>query len=87
LFVTNTLDLTISAMQINPASGGLTAVAGSPFASSLTLDACQGISLAATPDGKFLMHPATADSDLQYCGNRSPLSGSDNANCCTQWSA
>ena len=28
---------------------------GSPFASGLTLDSCAGISLAATPDGHFLM--------------------------------
>ncbi|HXA86188.1 MAG TPA: MBG domain-containing protein, partial [Candidatus Dormibacteraeota bacterium] len=63
LLVTNTLDLTISAMQINPASGGLTAVAGSPFASGLSLDACQGISLAATPDGKFLM--ASSNGQIQ----------------------
>src|SRR5712671_4619258 len=63
LFVTNTLDLTISALQINPASGSLTAVAGSPFASGLSLDACQGMSLAATPDGKFLM--ASSNGQIQ----------------------
>ncbi len=55
LFVSNNGDLSISAFQINPANGALTAVAGSPFASSLTLDSCAGISLAATPDGRFLM--------------------------------
>ncbi|HEV7674659.1 MAG TPA: beta-propeller fold lactonase family protein, partial [Candidatus Angelobacter sp.] len=63
LFVTNTLDLTISVLQINPASGTLTAVAGSPFASGLSLDACQGMSLAATPDGKFLM--ASSNGQIQ----------------------
>src|SRR5712672_1808448 len=63
LFVTNTLDLTISALQINPASGALTAVAGSPFAGGLALDACGGISLAATPDGKFLM--ASSNGQIQ----------------------
>lgn len=63
LFVTNTLDLTISALQINPASGSLTAVAGSPFASGLSLDACQGMSIAATPDGKFLM--ASSNGQIQ----------------------
>jgi 6-phosphogluconolactonase (cycloisomerase 2 family) len=63
LFVTNTLDLTISALQINPASGSLSAVAGSPFASGLSLDACQGISLAATPDGRFLM--ASSNGQIQ----------------------
>lgn len=63
LFVTNTLDLTISVFQINPASGSLTAVPGSPFASGLSLDSCQGISLAATPDGKFLM--ASSNGQIQ----------------------
>src|SRR6185503_15132053 len=43
------------AFTIDPASGALTAAAGSPFASGLTLDACSGISLAATPDGNYLM--------------------------------
>ena len=55
LFVSNGGDQTISAFQINPASGALTAAIGSPFASGLTLDACSGISLSATPDGQFLM--------------------------------
>jgi 6-phosphogluconolactonase (cycloisomerase 2 family) len=55
LFVSNGGDQTISAFQIDPASGALTPVAGSPFASGLTLDACSGISLSATPDGRFLM--------------------------------
>src|SRR5947209_6772075 len=55
LFVSNSGDLSISAFTINPASGSLTAVAGSPFASGLTLDSCQGMSLAVTPDGNFLM--------------------------------
>ena len=55
LFVSNGGDLTISAFQIDPVSGALTAAAGSPFASGLTLDACSGISLSATPDGRFLM--------------------------------
>jgi uncharacterized repeat protein (TIGR01451 family) len=55
LFVSNSGDQTISVFQINPASGSLTSAAGSPMPSGLTLDGCQGISLAATPDGKFLM--------------------------------
>jgi 6-phosphogluconolactonase (cycloisomerase 2 family) len=84
LFVTNTLDLTISALQINPASGSLTAVAGSPFASGLTLDACQGISLAATPDGKFLM--ASSNGQIQTfsiaAGGALSLAATT-PNCCT----
>jgi hypothetical protein len=53
LFVANTGDRTITSFSINPASGILTRV-GSPVATVLTLDGCQGISLAATPDGNFL---------------------------------
>lgn len=55
LFVANSGDQSISVMRINPATGALAAVAGSPFASGLTLDSCAGISLAATPNGNFLM--------------------------------
>jgi 6-phosphogluconolactonase (cycloisomerase 2 family) len=55
LFVSNGGDQTISAFVINPTSGALTPAAGSPFASGLTLDSCSGISLSATPDGRFLM--------------------------------
>ena len=50
----NTGDRTITSFQINPATGILTRVGGSPFPTLLTLDSCQGISLAATPDGNFL---------------------------------
>src|SRR6185437_5489667 len=53
LFVANTGDRSITSFQINPATGILTRV-GSPVATVLTLDSCQGISLAATPDGNFL---------------------------------
>jgi hypothetical protein len=55
LFVSNSGDQSISVFRIAPATGALTAVAGSPFATGLTLDSCAGISLAATPDGHFLM--------------------------------
>jgi hypothetical protein len=55
LFVSNGGDQSISVFRIAPATGVLSAVAGSPFASGLTLDSCAGISLATTPDGHFLM--------------------------------
>ncbi len=55
LFVTNSGDQSISVFQIAPATGILTLVPGSPFATGLTLDSCGGISLAATPNGNFLM--------------------------------
>src|SRR5579864_4662207 len=54
LFVANTGDRSITSFSINPATGILTRVAGSPVPTLLTLDSCQGISLAATPDGNFL---------------------------------
>ena len=63
LFVANTGDLTITSFQINPATGILARVAGSPFATSLTLDGCQGISLAATPDGNYLF--ASSNGQIQ----------------------
>jgi 6-phosphogluconolactonase (cycloisomerase 2 family) len=84
LFVANTGDRTISAFQINPASGGLTAVAGSPFPSGLTLDGCQGISLAATPDGQFLM--ASSNGQIQTFGiaaNGALSLLGTTANCCS----
>ena len=40
LFVSNGGDQTISVFRITPATGALAAVAGSPFASGLTLDSC-----------------------------------------------
>jgi 6-phosphogluconolactonase (cycloisomerase 2 family) len=55
LFVSNGGNQTISVFRITPATGALAGIVGSPFASGLTLDSCQGISLASTPDGKFLM--------------------------------
>jgi 6-phosphogluconolactonase (cycloisomerase 2 family) len=55
LFVSNSGDQTISVFRITPGTGSLAAIAGSPFATGLTLDSCAGISLAATPDGHFLM--------------------------------
>ncbi len=58
LFATNSGDQTISVFQIAPATGILTPVAGSPFATGLTLDSCAGISLAAAPNGNFLMASA-----------------------------
>jgi 6-phosphogluconolactonase (cycloisomerase 2 family) len=55
LFVSNSGDQTISVFRITPGTGSLATIAGSPFATGLTLDSCAGISLAATPDGHFLM--------------------------------
>ncbi|MGH9634697.1 MAG: beta-propeller fold lactonase family protein, partial [Candidatus Angelobacter sp.] len=63
VFVANTGDRTITSFSINPASGVLTRIAGSPFPTLLTLDSCQGISLAATPDGNFLF--ASSNGQIQ----------------------
>ncbi|HZU33112.1 MAG TPA: beta-propeller fold lactonase family protein, partial [Candidatus Angelobacter sp.] len=55
LFVSNPGDQTISVFQINATSGALTLAPGSPVQSGITTDGCGGMSLAATPDGNFLM--------------------------------
>ncbi|HEU4414201.1 MAG TPA: MBG domain-containing protein [Candidatus Angelobacter sp.] len=84
LFVANTGDRTITSFQINPATGGLTAVAGSPFPSGLTLDSCQSISLATTPDGKFLM--ASSNGQIQtfsIAANGALALLGTTANCCS----
>ncbi|MBZ5508941.1 MAG: beta-propeller fold lactonase family protein [Acidobacteriia bacterium] len=84
MFVANTGDQTISVFQINPASGALTLVAGSPFASGLTLDACQGMSLAVTPDGAFLMASSNGQINtfsVAASGALAPFAST--ANCCT----
>src|ERR1051326_5827660 len=84
LFVANTGDRTISVFTINPANGGLTAVAGSPFTSNLTLDSCQGISLAATPDGKFLLASSNGQIQTFAIAATGALSSQGlSANCCS----
>ena len=55
LFISNSGDQTISVFQINATTGALTIAPGSPVASALAADGCGGMSLAATPDGHFLM--------------------------------
>src|SRR5579864_6033629 len=84
LFVANTGDRTITSFSINPASGVLTRVSGSPFPTSLTLDSCQGISLAATPDGNFLV--ASSNGQIQtfvIAANGALTSQSLTPNCCS----
>lgn len=84
LYVANTGDQTISAFQINPANGTLTTVPGSPFASGLTLDSCQGISLAATPKASYLF--ASSNGKIQsfsIAPNGALALVSSTPNCCT----
>ena len=84
LFVSNSGDQTISVFQINPASGSLTAAAGSPVPSGLTLDLCQGISLAATPDGAFLMASSNGQIQTFAIGAGGALTpAATTANCCS----
>ena len=51
LYAANGLGGNISGFSINPATGNLTVIAGSPFPTEIGV---QGISLAATPDRRFL---------------------------------
>ncbi|MGZ7090219.1 MAG: beta-propeller fold lactonase family protein, partial [Candidatus Angelobacter sp.] len=84
LFVANSGDQTISVFQINPASGSLTAAAASPVPSGLTLDLCQGISLAATPDGAFLMASSNGQIQTFAIGAGGTLTpATTTANCCS----
>jgi uncharacterized repeat protein (TIGR01451 family) len=84
LFVSNSGDQTISVFQINSASGSLTAAAGSPVPSGLTLDLCQGISLAATPDGAFLMASSNGQIQTFAIGAGGALTpAATTANCCS----
>ena len=83
LFVSNSGDQTISVFQINPASGTLTP-AGAPVPSGLTLDLCQGISLAATPNGSFLMASSNGQVQTFAIGVGGTLTpGALTASCCS----
>jgi 6-phosphogluconolactonase (cycloisomerase 2 family) len=84
LFVSNSGDQTISVFQINPADGTLTAAAGSPVPSNLALDSCGGISLAVTPDGKFLMASSSGQiSTFNIAANGVLTLASITNNCCS----
>jgi 6-phosphogluconolactonase (cycloisomerase 2 family) len=54
LYAANSGSNNVGAFAINPSTGGLTAVAGSPFATGGSADGI-GMSLTATPDDKFLI--------------------------------
>ncbi|HET7213059.1 MAG TPA: beta-propeller fold lactonase family protein [Terriglobia bacterium] len=71
LYASNSGSNTISAFSIDPASGNLVPVVGSPFSTGAFNDPTQsGISLAATPDGKFLYAGSTGY-DAQF--NPAPI--------------
>jgi len=64
LYASNAGDNTISAFTIDASTGGLTAVSGSPFPiQGFDNPNESGISLAATPDGKFL-YAGTTDGNV-----------------------
>ncbi|HEY2114512.1 MAG TPA: beta-propeller fold lactonase family protein, partial [Candidatus Angelobacter sp.] len=84
LFVANTGDRSITSFQINPATGVLTRVAN--FPTLLTLDSCQGISLAATPDGNFLYASSNGQIEtftINAGGTLTPLATPLTPNCCS----
>lgn len=62
VFATNAPDNTVSGFSINPNSGQLTLVSGSPFATGG--NACQGMGLAASPDSHFLFAMNTCSQDV-----------------------
>lgn len=81
LFAANTGSDTISVFKINPSSGVLTPVPGSPFATGNPGGNAAGISVAATPDGKFLMAASFGSSNVAVFsigsnGALSPIAGS-----------
>src|SRR5215510_8345503 len=55
LFAGNSGSNNVSGFSINPATGVLTSVPGSPFATGGVAGAVNGMSLTATPDDKFLI--------------------------------
>ena len=66
LYASNSGSNTVSAYSIDPATGYLTPVSGSPFPTDGFNDPAQsGISLAATPDGKYLF-AGTTGYDSQF---------------------
>lgn len=84
LFVPNTASDNVSVFNINPSTGVLTSVAGSPFATGnhpLPPGNQNGIAVAATPDGKFLMVASNGSANVVVfsiapSGALTPIAGS-----------
>ena len=79
LFVANTGSNDVSAFSINPNTGTLTLVPGSPF--STGGNGNLGLALSATPDGKFLMVGNTISANITVFsiapnGSLTPIAGS-----------
>ena len=80
LFAPNTDSATVSVFKIDPASGVLTPVAGSPFATGNPVFP-DNLAVSASPDGKFLMASSHAFGDITVfsiasSGALSPVPGS-----------
>lgn len=84
LFAPNTSSDDVSVFKVNPSTGVLTPVAGSPFATGnhpLPPGNGNGIAVSASPDGKFLMAASNASANIAVFsidsnGALSPIAGS-----------
>jgi len=84
LFVPNSASNDVSVFKIDPTTGVLTPVAGSPFATGnhpLFPGNTNGIAVAATPDGRFLMAASNGSANvavfsISSTGALSPIAGS-----------
>ena len=81
LFAANTSSNSISVFKVSPNTGVLTLVPGSPFATGNRAGNGAGISVAATPDGKFLMAASFASANVAVFsiasnGALTPIAGS-----------
>jgi len=63
LFVSNTGSDNVSVFNINPRTGGLTPVAGSPFATGSS-SGDLGIAVSTTPDGRYLVATNTGSNNI-----------------------
>jgi len=81
LYVTDDGSNDVAGFSINPTTGGLTAVTGSPFATGGNAGTNGGLSLAVTPDGKFLIAGSAGSTNITVFsiasdGSLTPISGS-----------
>lgn len=82
LFASNSVSEDVSAFTINPSTGVLTPVAGSPFATgSHSISNKLGIAVSPTPDGRFLMAASPGSFNITVFsigsnGGLTPIAGS-----------
>ena len=80
LFVSNTGSNDVSVFRIDPSTGGLTPVVGSPFATK-SLSGDLGIAVSVTPDGRYLVATNTGSDNITVFsigsnGSLIPIAGS-----------